>query len=205
MRAAPQTLACTWGPTADGSREGQAALGALPPSRTGQSWDPAPPPGPRSVLPVWPRPPWARPQGSPGHNYTSECSPCPPRTAGPPTPGTVLLAQATKSITHKSFPSSTARLVPISQASEPRLGDEHPPTPQAWASTATRTPQLRQALWAQPLPHSQPGCRAGRGGASALVSNAVSITHLGAHGALSLPAGRRPQSPGGGVSSAQAS
>lgn len=32
-------------------------------------------------------------------------------------------------ITHKSFPSSTARLVPISQASEPRLEDEHPPTP----------------------------------------------------------------------------
>lgn len=111
VQAAPRMLASTWGPTADG----QAALGPCPTLGLDSCETLRAPraqerPASRVSAPM------GLASGQPRAQLPLRVLTCPPRTAGPPTPGAVFLTRAPKTcITHKSLPSPTARLMPISQ------------------------------------------------------------------------------------------
>lgn len=100
-------------------------------------------------------------------------------------------------ITHKSLPSSTARLIPTSQTSEPRLGDE--PHRRQGPHSSDRP------CGAEPLPHSQPGSRAGGGVAAATRLHRCLHHSLGSTWFIKPAGWRETTITRGGVSSAQTS
>lgn len=163
--------------------------------------------GPGASCPSGLGPPGLGRRAAPGTTTPQSAHPAHPGQLGHRLRGQCYLPRPPRArITHKAsralqpdsypFPRQVNRGWEMSTHPLPRPGPQPPQGPLSAGRPCGLSPSPTVSLAAGP----------GVGGAaSALVSIAVSITHLGAHGALSLPAGRRPQSPGGGVSSAQAS